>query len=105
MNVSDATLTQKEMDLIYTTYRSKSGSKGRTIHLYNTVLRIGMFIPDPTFSHPGSASKKLSILTPKKWFLSSRKYDLGCSSGIRMQAVWRAGKEHLLTFFLVPVYK
>jgi hypothetical protein len=54
-----------------------------------------MFIPDPTFFHPGSrirttvsipdpgsASKNLSILTPKKWFLSSRKYDLGCSSRI-----------------------
>jgi len=39
-----------------------------------------MFIPDP-----GSASKNLSILTQKKqkkWFLSSRKYDPGCSSWI-----------------------
>jgi hypothetical protein len=61
-----------------------------------------MFIPDPTFYHPGSrirtvsipdpgsASKNLSILTPKKktkkWFISSRKYeyDPGCSSRIRM---------------------
>jgi hypothetical protein len=34
-------------------------------------------IPDP-----GSESKNLSILTPKKWFLSSRKYDPGCSSRI-----------------------
>ncbi len=58
-----------------------------------------MFIPDPTFSHPGSrirtvsnpdpgsASKNLSILyiltKKKKWFLSSRKYDPGCSSRIR----------------------
>ncbi len=53
-----------------------------------------MFIPDPTFFHPGSRirtvsipdpgspSKNLSILTPKKWFLSSRKYDPGCSSRI-----------------------
>ncbi len=54
-------------------------------------------IPDPTFFHPGSrirtvsipdpgyASKNLSILTPKKqkkWFLSTRKYDPGCSSRI-----------------------
>jgi hypothetical protein len=31
---------------------------------------------------PGSASKNLSILTQKKWFLSSRKYDPGCSSRI-----------------------
>ncbi len=35
------------------------------------------FIPDP-----GSASKNLSILTPKKLFLNSRKYDPGCSSRI-----------------------
>jgi hypothetical protein len=37
-------------------------------------------IPDP-----GSSSKNLSILTPKKakkWFLSSKKYDPGCSSRI-----------------------
>ncbi len=54
-------------------------------------------IPDPTFFHPGSririvsipdpgsASKNLSILTPKKpkkWFRSSRKYDPDCSSRI-----------------------
>jgi hypothetical protein len=39
-------------------------------------------IPDP-----GSSSKNLSILTPKKakkWFLSSKKYDPGCSSRIPM---------------------
>jgi hypothetical protein len=36
-----------------------------------------MFISDP-----GSALKSLSILTQKKWFLSSRKYDPGCSSRI-----------------------
>jgi hypothetical protein len=44
----------------------------------------GMFIPDPNFFHPGSASKNLSILTPKKWFLSSRKYDPGCPFRIRI---------------------
>ncbi len=52
-----------------------------------TVCGSGMFIPDPTFFHPGSrirtvsipdpgSSKNLSILTPnkaKKWFLSSWK--------------------------------
>jgi hypothetical protein len=57
-----------------------------------------MFIPDPTFFHPGSRIRTVSIpdpgsaskyfnLTPKKtkkWFLSSRKYDPGCSSRIRM---------------------
>jgi len=54
-------------------------------------------IPDLNFFHPGSrirtvsipdprsSSKNLSILTPKKskkWFLSSKKYDPGCSSQI-----------------------
>ncbi len=45
--------------------------------------RIRLFsIADPTFFHPGSTSKNLIILTQKKWFLSSRKYDPGCSSRI-----------------------
>jgi hypothetical protein len=57
----------------------------------------GMVIPDPTFFHPGSRIRTvsipdphqriLSILTPKKakkWFLSSKKYDPCCSSRIRM---------------------
>jgi hypothetical protein len=54
-------------------------------------------IPDPNCLHPGSrirtvsipdpgsSSNNLSILTPKKpkkWFLSSKKYNLGCSSRI-----------------------
>ncbi len=54
-------------------------------------------IPDPRFFHPGSrirtvsipdpgsSSKNLSILIPKKakkWFLSSKKCDPGCSSRI-----------------------
>jgi hypothetical protein len=56
-----------------------------------------MFIPDPgsdffstriltvSIPDPGSASKNLSVLTPKKpkkWFLSFRKYYPGCSSRI-----------------------
>ncbi len=48
-------------------------------------------IPDPTFFHPGSELspsrnriKEFEYFNPKKWFLSSRKYDLGCSSRIRM---------------------
>ncbi len=48
-----------------------------------------MFIPDPTFFHPGSELspsririKEFKCFNPKKWFLSSRKYDLGCSSRI-----------------------
>jgi hypothetical protein len=59
----------------------------------HTLLQCGgsaMFIPDPgsvffpsrirtvSIPDPGSASKNLSVLTPKKWFLSSRKYDPGC---------------------------
>jgi hypothetical protein len=74
--------------------------KGKTIaFLIVSVADPGCLsrIPDPTFFHPGSlirtvsipdhgsASKNLSILTPKKpkkWFLSSRKYDSGCSSRI-----------------------
>jgi hypothetical protein len=59
-----------------------------------------MFISDPgsdffpsqirtvSIPDPGSASKNLSILTPKKpkkWFLSSRKYNPGRSSRIRIR--------------------
>jgi hypothetical protein len=40
----------------------------------------GMFITDPNFFHPGYATKNLGCFIPKKIFLSSRKYDLGCSS-------------------------
>jgi len=62
-----------------------------------------MFIPDPSFFHPGSRirifsnpdpnseffpsrnpSKNLSILTQNKWFLCSQKYDPGCSTRIRI---------------------
>ncbi len=49
------------------------------------------------FFHPGSASKNISILTPKKpkkfkkWFLSSRRYDPGCSSRIRMLTFYPPG--------------
>jgi hypothetical protein len=51
------------------------------------VSRIRIFsILDPgsEFFHPGSASNNSSILAPKNWFLSSRKYDTGCSSRIRI---------------------
>ncbi len=56
-----------------------------------------MFIPDPgsdfipsqirifSIPDPGSTSKNLSILTQKNCFLSSRKYDLGCSSQVRIR--------------------
>ncbi len=52
-----------------------------------------MFISDQTFFHPGSEIfhpgsririKEFKYFNPKKWFLSYRKYDLGCSSRIRI---------------------
>ncbi len=63
---------------------SKSQLLTPLFHWHRQCCGSGMFIPDPNFSYPGSASKNLSILTPKKWFLSSRKYDPGCSSRIRI---------------------
>ncbi len=41
-------------------------------------------IPNPNCLHPGSASKEFKYYNPKKWFLSSRKCDPGCSSRTRM---------------------
>jgi hypothetical protein len=38
-----------------------------------------MFIPDLNFFHPGSR-KEFKYFNPEKLFLSSRKYDPGCSS-------------------------
>ncbi len=44
------------------------------------------WIPDPNFFYPGSRIliKEFKYVNPKKWFLSSRKYDPGCSSRIRI---------------------
>jgi hypothetical protein len=64
-------------------------------------------IPDPTFFHPGSRIPTVSIPDPgsrilikefkyfnpkkaKKWFLSSKKYDPGCSSRIPDPGVKKA---------------
>ncbi len=52
----------------------------------------GIFIPDPTFFHPRSRIRTVSIPDPgsnpqkkqKNGFLSSKKYDPGCSSRIPM---------------------
>jgi hypothetical protein len=46
-----------------------------------------MFIPDPTFFHPGSRIliKEFKYFNPKKskkWFLSFKRYDPGCSTRI-----------------------
>jgi hypothetical protein len=42
-------------------------------------------IPDPNFFHPGSRNriKEFQYFNPKSYFLSSRKYDPGCSSRIQ----------------------
>jgi hypothetical protein len=51
-----------------------------------TFFHPGSWIPDPNCLHPGSRIriKEFKYFNPKKWFLSSRKYDPGCSSRIRM---------------------
>jgi hypothetical protein len=72
-----------------------NGSPGPVLRIRDVYpgSRIRLFsIPDPEselspsrIPDPGSSSKNLSILTPKKakkWFLSSKKYDPGCSSRI-----------------------
>ncbi len=49
--------------------------------------RIRLFsIPDPNFFHPGSRIhiKEFKYFSPKNCILSSRKYDPGCSSRIRI---------------------
>jgi hypothetical protein len=53
------------------------------LQIRDVISRIRLFsIPDPDCLHPGSSSKNFSILTQKKWLLSSKKYDLGSSSRI-----------------------
>jgi len=44
-------------------------------------------IPDPNFFYPGSRIriKEFKYFNPKNWFLSSRKYDPGCSSWIKIR--------------------
>jgi hypothetical protein len=58
-------------------YRNGQMKQCYTNYWYRSVLRIRDVYPDH-----GSASKNLSILNPTKLFLSSRKYDPGCSSRI-----------------------
>jgi hypothetical protein len=73
--------------------------------------RIRLFsIPDPTFFHPGyririvpipdsaSASEKCENSNPKKWFLSSKKYDPGYSSRIRILTFYPS-RIRILTFY------
>ncbi len=70
----------------------------------------GMFIPDPTFFHPetvsipdpGSASKNLSILTPKNWFLPipdpGSRVQKGTGSRIRIRNTASKGQCHKQSF-------
>jgi hypothetical protein len=46
-----------------------------------TCFGSGMFILDPNCFHPGSRIrvKEFKYFNPKKWFISSRKYDPGCA--------------------------
>jgi hypothetical protein len=56
-----------------------------------------MLIPDPNFSIPDPGSKRFRIrvsCNPKTCFLSSQKYDPGCSSRIRIP--------DLCDFLLIP---
>ncbi len=49
-------------------------------------------IPDPNFFHPGSRIhiKEFKYFNPKNCFLSSRKFDPGCSSRIRILTFYRS---------------
>jgi hypothetical protein len=69
-----------------------------TVECDNQCCGSGMFIPDPNFFHPGSRIRMFSIpdpgsririkefkyFCPKKWFISSWKYDSGYSSRIQI---------------------
>jgi hypothetical protein len=58
------------------------------IRIFPTRIRI-FSIPDPNFIHPESGSrihiKEFKYFNPKKWFLSSRKYDRVVHSGSRIR--------------------
>ncbi len=62
-------------------WRIRDVYPGSRIRLFS-IQDPGSRIRTVSISDPGSASKNLSVLTQKKWFLSSRKYDPGCSSRI-----------------------
>ncbi len=87
-NLDPGESTQCESIRIRILNTKKSTGKS-VLRIRDVFSRIRIFsIPDP-----GSASKNLRILTPKQLFLRSRKYDLGCSSRIR-----------ILTFFFFFFY-
>ena len=80
-------------NIIHKDLRYRSFTKIREFHPRSDFFP--SWIPDPNSLHPGSRiHKKLKYFNhqnPKKWFLSSKKKDTGCSSWIRM-----------LTFFFHP---
>jgi hypothetical protein len=64
----------------------------------------GSRILDPTSFHPGSRIriKEFKYFNLKKWFLSSRKYDPGCSSripdsGVKKHQIPDPDPQHCLT--------
>jgi hypothetical protein len=81
-----------------------SGSATLLIILFDVIRYVqkwcGSGIPDPTFFHSGSRIrlffhpgsririKEFKYFNPKKWFLSSSKYDPGCSSRIRISTFY-----------------
>jgi hypothetical protein len=70
----------------YSVWRSRDVYPGSRIRLFS-IPGPGSRIRTVSIPDPGSSSENLSILAPKKakkWFLSSKKYDPGCSSRIRM---------------------
>ncbi len=61
------------------------GSRNRTVSIPDPGSELSQSrIPDANCLHPGSRIriKEFKYFNPKKWFLSSRKYDPGCSSRI-----------------------
>ncbi len=83
------------------------------VRLPGSVCGIGMFIPDPKFFHPGfirvkrildsgSASKNLSIFSPKNWFQA-----LGKWSVMFIADPWSRGQKSIgsgSTTLLLPVW-
>jgi hypothetical protein len=77
------------------THSASQSSPGTRTFCQCCGSRMFIRIPDPTYFHPGSEFfpsririKEFKFLNPQKWFLSSRKYDPGCSSRIRILAFY-----------------
>jgi hypothetical protein len=93
-----SSIPRKPFGVLASMWPKKIGPLSLTFSLQkNQCCGSGMFIPDPgsdffstririfSIPEPRSASKNLSILTQKMFFpVSSRKYNRGCSSWIRI---------------------